>query len=81
MAYKITDACVKCGSCADACHVEAITEGDEKYVIDAMFASAAAPAPIAAPPRPSRKANRLPTNPVSLCAPAAHRLIFFLTKE
>lgn len=35
MAYKITDACVKCGSCADNCPVEAISEGDEKYVIDA----------------------------------------------
>ena len=35
MAYKITDACVKCGSCADNCPVEAISEGDEAYVIDA----------------------------------------------
>ena len=35
MAYNITDACVKCGSCADNCPVEAISEGDEKYVIDA----------------------------------------------
>ena len=35
MAYIITDACVKCGSCADNCPVEAISEGDEKYVIDA----------------------------------------------
>ena len=35
MAYKITDACVKCGACADNCPVEAISEGDEKYVIDA----------------------------------------------
>ena len=35
MAYKITDACVKCGSCADNCPVEAISEGDEMYVIDA----------------------------------------------
>lgn len=35
MAYKITDACVKCGSCADNCPVEAIAEGDEQYVIDA----------------------------------------------
>ena len=33
--YKITDACVKCGSCADNCPVEAISEGDDKYVIDA----------------------------------------------
>lgn len=35
MAYKITDACVKCGSCSDNCPVEAIAEGDETYVIDA----------------------------------------------
>ena len=35
MAYKITDACVKCGACADNCPVEAISEGDETYVIDA----------------------------------------------
>jgi ferredoxin len=35
MAYKITDACVKCGACADNCPVEAISEGDEKFVIDA----------------------------------------------
>ena len=35
MAYKITDACVKCGSCADNCPVEAITEGEDTYVIDA----------------------------------------------
>lgn len=35
MAYKITDACVKCGTCGDNCPVEAISEGDETYVIDA----------------------------------------------
>ena len=35
MAYKITVACVKCGGCADNCPVEAISEGDEMYVIDA----------------------------------------------
>ena len=34
MAYKITDACVACGSCAAQCPVEAISEGDI-YVIDA----------------------------------------------
>ena len=27
MAYKITDACIKCGACADACPNEAIEEG------------------------------------------------------
>ena len=34
MAFKITDACVKCGACAGVCPVSAITEGDDKYVID-----------------------------------------------
>ena len=34
MAYKITDACVSCGSCADNCPVEAISEGEDKYVIN-----------------------------------------------
>ena len=35
MAYKITEDCVSCGTCADECPVEAISEGDDKYVIDA----------------------------------------------
>ena len=34
MAYVITDSCVKCGSCAEQCPVEAISEGEDKYVID-----------------------------------------------
>jgi len=34
MAYKITDACVACGSCAAQCPAEAISEGDI-YVINA----------------------------------------------
>lgn len=34
MAFKINDDCIKCGSCAAECPVSAITEGDDKYVID-----------------------------------------------
>ena len=35
MAHKITDECISCGTCAAECPVEAISEGDDKYVIDA----------------------------------------------
>ena len=35
MAYKITEDCVACGSCVEACPIEAISEGDGVYVIDA----------------------------------------------
>ena len=35
MAYKITDACINCGACAAGCPVEAISEGDNQYVINA----------------------------------------------
>ncbi|HBM79422.1 MAG: 4Fe-4S binding protein [Clostridiales bacterium] len=34
MAYKITDACVSCGTCESECPVNAISQGDTKYVID-----------------------------------------------
>ncbi len=33
MAYKITDKCVACGTCAGECPVEAIAEGNP-YTID-----------------------------------------------
>ena len=35
MAYKINDDCIGCGACASECPVEAITEKDGKYVINA----------------------------------------------
>lgn len=35
MAYKITDECISCGACADGCPVNAISEGDGKYEINA----------------------------------------------
>ena len=35
MAYVITDDCIACGACAGDCPVEAISEGDGKFVIDA----------------------------------------------
>ena len=35
MAYKISDACISCGACSAGCPVEAISEGDTQYVIDA----------------------------------------------
>ncbi len=33
MAYKISDACINCGICQDACPVEAIAEKDGKREI------------------------------------------------
>ena len=34
MSYKINENCISCGACAAECPVEAISEGDERYVID-----------------------------------------------
>lgn len=34
MAYVISDDCTMCGTCVEACPVDAISEGDPKYVID-----------------------------------------------
>ncbi len=34
MSYSINDECIACGSCESECPVQAITEGEDKYVID-----------------------------------------------
>lgn len=34
MAHVISDDCISCGTCVGSCPVEAISEGDGKYVID-----------------------------------------------
>lgn len=53
MAYKITDACISCGACVDACPVSCISEGDAAYVIDAdaciSCGSCAGTCPVGAP--------------------------------
>ena len=35
MAHKISDECISCGACEPECPVEAISEDDDKYTIDA----------------------------------------------
>jgi ferredoxin len=35
MAYKISDECISCGACQADCPVDAISEGETTYVIDA----------------------------------------------
>ncbi|PIE34152.1 ferredoxin [candidate division KSB3 bacterium] len=35
MSHKISDDCISCGACVGECPVEAISEGDDKYEIDA----------------------------------------------
>jgi len=34
MAYKITEDCINCGACEPECPNQAISPGDERYVID-----------------------------------------------
>lgn len=35
MTHIISDECISCGACEPECPVDAISEGDDKYVIDA----------------------------------------------
>lgn len=35
MAHTINEECISCGACTSECPEEAISEGDEIYVIDA----------------------------------------------
>ena len=37
MAYVISVECTLCGSCVEVCPVEAISEGDTQYKIDAVL--------------------------------------------
>ncbi len=37
MAYVISNACIKCGSCVGECGVDAISEGPDQYEIDAAL--------------------------------------------
>ena len=61
MAHKITDACVSCGTCAENCPVEAISQGDSQYVIDAdtCVDCGACAAGLADHPRPEKAGRRL----------------------
>lgn len=34
MAYKITDDCIMCGACEPECPENAISEGEDIYIID-----------------------------------------------
>ena len=53
MAYKINDDCIACGACADECPVGCISEGDDKYEINAdeciECGACAEACPVAAP--------------------------------
>ena len=66
MAYVISDECVACGTCAGECPVEAISEGDGKYVIDAdtcvECGTCAGVCPVEAPEEEQNKLKRQRNN-------------------
>ncbi|MCB2289718.1 4Fe-4S binding protein [Clostridium sp. CS001] len=35
MSYKILDTCINCGACEPECPVNAISQGDSQFIIDA----------------------------------------------
>jgi len=35
MAHTINESCISCGTCQETCPVNAISEGPDRYVIDA----------------------------------------------
>ncbi|MDR1663998.1 MAG: 4Fe-4S binding protein [Clostridiales bacterium] len=35
MAYSINNECINCGACESECPVSCISQGDDRYVIDA----------------------------------------------
>ena len=53
MAYVINDDCISCGACASECPVDAISEGDGKFVINAddciEWGACAGACPVGAP--------------------------------
>ncbi len=53
MAYQISEECILCGACEASCPTEAISSGDDKYVIDADkcidCGACAATCPVGAP--------------------------------
>lgn len=60
MAYVISDDCVSCGSCAAECPADAISEGDNKYVIDADKCLDCGTCEATCPPALSPQSNNQP---------------------